>query len=121
MANKLTKKDWFMAIRAEIEDSNMESREGALAFIDHELELLANKKSNSAKSKLQQANEGVKADILAAMADIGEACTISALMKDERLCEFSNQKLSALMRQLEAAEQVVRTKDKKSTLFALAE
>lgn len=121
MANKMTKKDWFEVIKAVVETSEMENREGAIKFIDHELELLANKKSNSAKTKVQKANEGVKADILAAMGDIAEPVTISALMKDERLCDYSNQKLSALMRQLEAVGEVVRTKDKKSTLFSLAE
>lgn len=121
MANKMTKRDWFTAIKAVVEVSEMENREGAIQFIDHELELLANKKSNSAKSKVAQANEGVKADILAVLADTGTPCTISAMMKDERLSEYSNQKLSALVRQLEATGQVVRSKDKKSTVFSLAE
>ena len=41
--------------------------------------------------------------------------------EDIELKDLTNQKMSALLKQLVDANQVVKTKDKKATLFGLAE
>ena len=111
MANtkKMTKREMFEMIKA---NHNLSADE--IAFIDHELELLA--KKNSAEKKptaVQVANEGIKADILDGM-EIGKKYTITDLMKEIPACaELSNQRVSALVRQLVTDGAVERTEEKR--------
>lgn len=115
MANtkKMTKREMFEMIKA---NHNLSVDE--IAFIDHELELLA--KKNSAEKKptaVQVANEGIKADILDGM-EIGKKYTITDLMKEIPACaELSNQRVSALVRQLVADGTVERTEEKRKAYF----
>lgn len=62
MANKITKKEMFTMIKAQVKD-NAEM----VAFIDHEIELLDKKASNKKATKTQEANIGIKATILAVL------------------------------------------------------
>ena len=115
MANtkKMTKREMFEMIKA---NHNLSADE--IAFIDHELELLA--KKNSAEKKptaVQVANEGIKADILDGM-EIGKKYTITDLMKEIPACaELSNQRVSALVRQLVNDRVVERTEEKRKAYF----
>ena len=115
MANvkKMTKREMFEMIKA---NHNLSADE--IAFIDHELELLA--KKNSAEKKptaVQVANEGIKADIFDGM-EIGKKYTITDLMKEIPACaELSNQRVSALVRQLVADGSVERTEEKRKAYF----
>ena len=115
MANvkKMTKREMFEMIKA---NHNLSADE--IVFIDHELELLA--KKNSAEKKptaVQVANEGIKADILAGM-EVGKKYTITDLMKSVDACaELSNQRVSALVRQLVADGSVERTEEKRKAYF----
>ena len=115
MANvkKMTKREMFEMIKA---NHNLSVDE--IAFIDHELELLA--KKNSAEKKptaVQVANEGIKADILDGM-EIGKKYTITDLMKEIPACaELSNQRVSALVRQLVTDGAVERTEEKRKAYF----
>jgi hypothetical protein len=59
--------------------------------------------------------------IKAVLSEQTSAVTISELMKDNRLADYSNQKLSALLKKLVAANEVVRTEDKKKAFFSIAE
>lgn len=116
MANvkKMTKREMFEMIKA---NHNLSADE--IAFIDHELELLA--KKNSAEKKptaVQVANEGIKADILDGM-EIGKKYTITDLMKEIPACaELSNQRVSALVRQLVTDGAVERTEEKRKAYFS---
>ena len=115
MANvkKMTKREMFEMIKA---NHNLSADE--IAFIDHELELLA--KKNSAEKKptaVQVANEGIKADILDGM-EIGKKYTSTDLMKEIPACaELSNQRVSALVRQLVTDGAVERTEEKRKAYF----
>ena len=112
-AKKTTKREMFEMIKA---NHNLSTDE--IAFIDHELELLA--KKNSAEKKptaVQVANEGIKADILNGM-EIGKKYTITDLMKEIPACaELSNQRVSALVRQLVTDGAVERTEEKRKAYF----
>ena len=116
MANtkKMTKREMFEMIKA---NHNLSADE--IAFIDHELELLV--KKNSAEKKptaVQVANEGIKADILDGM-EIGKKYTITDLMKEIPACaELSNQRVSALVRQLVTDGAVERTEEKRKAYFS---
>lgn len=112
-AKKMTKREMFEMIKA---NHNLSADE--IAFIDHELELLA--KKNSAEKKptaVQVANEGIKAGILNGM-EIGKKYTITDLMKEIPACaELSNQRVSALVRQLVTDGAVERTEEKRKAYF----
>ena len=123
MANsKMTKKDWFATIRAMVEGSGNEREDEILAFIDHEVELLEKKSNKSGQTKTQKENVEVVAKIENALREVGKAVTITELQTaSEEMSAYSNQKLSALLKQMVSKGTVVRTEDKKKAYFSLAE
>ena len=115
MANKITKKEMFTMIKAQVKD-NAEM----VAFIDHEIELLDKKASNKKATKTQEANVGIKSTILAVL-EGSKSMTITEMQgASAELGELSNQKVSALVRQLVESGEVVKTIDKKVSRFSLA-
>ena len=106
MEKKITKKEMFAKLREMVKD-NAEM----VKFIDHEIELLEKKNaSKSAKPTATQiANEGHKKKIMEFLAKHGKA-TVTQIMKAVGL--ESNQKTSALVRQLKESGMVVRTEEK---------
>ena len=116
MANKITKKEMFTMIKAQVKD-NAEM----VAFIDHEIELLDKKSFNKKATKTQEANVGIKSTILAVL-EGGKSMTVTEMQgASAELGELSNQKVSALVRQLVEAGKVVKTIDKKVSRFSLAD
>lgn len=78
-------------------------------------------KKNSAERKptaTQKANEGYKEAILSFM-EIGKKYTISELMKSVvEIADLSNQRVSALVRQLKESGLVERTEEKRKAYFS---
>jgi hypothetical protein len=118
MANKkMTKRDYFEAIKSKYALTNEE-----IAFIDHELELLEKKNSSksSTETKTQKANNDIKANLLNEM-ESGKAYTITDMQKELPCCkDLSNQKISALLRQLIADGEIVRFEEKRKVFFKKA-
>ena len=114
---KMTKRDYFNAIL-----SKYPLTEAEKAFVEHELELLAKKNASDRKPTAQQvANEGIKAAIIAGMTP-NRLYTVTEIQKEIPECAgMSNQKVSALVRQLKDAGLVVKTEDKRKSYFSLAE
>lgn len=119
MANKKMTKAQKFGMIAEIEA--VKANPMLAEFIAHELELLAKKNSADKKPTANQvANEGLKTAILAGM-EAKRVYTVSELMKEiPELAEATNQKVTALLRQLVLEGAVVRTEDKRKAYFALA-
>lgn len=115
MANKkMTKVEMFNAIKAVVADN-----EDFVAFIDHEIELLQKKSTNKKATKTQIENEGIKETILAVLTD--EGATVTEIQsKDDTLASLSNQRVSALLRQLIADEKAVKVVEGKKSLFKIA-
>ena len=121
MANKVTKKDNFNALRAlalAAENADL------VAFIDHELELLAKKAENrSTKPTVRQAEN---AEIKSAIVDTLKpnqwyrCAEIKALIPALAAGE-GTQRTARLCNDLVEAKQLQRTVDKKVVYFALAE
>ena len=116
MANKITKKEMFTMIKAQVKD-NAEM----VAFIDHEIELLDKKASSKKATKTQKANVGIKSTILAILEGAKPMTVTEMQGASAELGELSNQKVSALVRQLVEAGEVVKTIDKKVSRFSLAD
>lgn len=88
-------------------------------FVERELELLAKKNSSEKKpTATQAANEGIKDAILDGLT---EPMTITDMQKKiEGLGELSNQKISALVRQMIIDGLVIKTEDKRKSYFSKA-
>lgn len=112
-----TKKEMFSLI-ATINADNDE----IVSFCEHEIELLDARKTSSKKSLTanQKANLEIKDTILAVLAETAEPLTITAMLSNEKLSNFTCQKLSALLKQLVDEHTVVKTMEKKKAFFALA-
>lgn len=121
MANvkKITKREHFNTLLGIAE---VKANDELVKFIEHELELLA--KKNSAEKKptaAQVANEGIKSIILETLAENGKMMTISEMQKaNAELGELSNQRISALIRQLVNDEKVKRVEEKRKAYFKIA-
>lgn len=115
---KLTKKDYFNMLKAI--DSVSKNAE-LVKFIDHELELLNRKNSSERKlSGNALANVGLKEEIIKILSKKPEhlftATEVQKAMKDE----YSNQRISALLKQLKEDGKVEKIQEKRKSYFKLA-
>ena len=67
----------------------------------------------------QKKNEVIKEQLIEVLAKCEEPQQIKDLMKMEEFSEYSNQKLSALLKQLVSAEKVERVEEKKVAKFKI--
>lgn len=120
MATKMTKRDYFNAILAVLEATEDTDVSALTAFVNHEIELLENKRSSTKPTKTQTENLAVKETIVSVLKEIGKPVTISEMQKfSADLAEYSCQKLSALLKQLvEVDKTVTKVTEKKKTYFS---
>lgn len=116
MANKKVKRDYFMEIREIVKD-NAE----LVAFVDHELELLARKNTGNTQTKVQKENVAVAEMLLEELAKAGRT-TITDLMNTSEVIQnytlengnkLTNQKISAIFKQQLEAGNITKTVEKK--------
>ena len=118
MANKITKREVIgMMMNEEVVKANPTY----MAYLENELALLDKKAQNKKATKTQEQNVGIKATILEVLAIIGSGTVTDIQNGNEELSALSNQKVSALVRQLVESGDVVKTTDKKKSIFSLAE
>ena len=118
MANKITKREVIgMMMKEEVVKANPTY----VAYLENELALLDKKAQNKKATKTQEQNVGIKATILDVLATIGSGTVTDIQNGNEELSALSNQKVSALVRQLVESGEVVKTTDKKKSIFSLAE
>ena len=116
MASKITKREVIgMMIKEEVVKANPTY----VAYLENELALLDKKAQNKKATKTQEQNVGIKATILEVLATIGSGTVTDIQNGNEKLSALSNQKVSALIRQLVESGEVVRTTDKKKSIFSL--
>lgn len=111
---KLTKIDMLTLILKELSDPTQ------IAFIEHEIELLENKKMVSRKpTQTQKDNEILKLDIVKFLQTSGKSFTITELQKNVSSIEnLSNQRVSALLTQLVNSGTVSKTYEKRKAYFS---
>ncbi len=92
----MTKKETFATIKGILNENGIVDYD---EFLDHEVELLSRKRSKSSKpTKRQVENESIKARIAEVLNDEGQTVTeILKALDDE---ELTNQRVSALLRQM---------------------
>ena len=117
--NKMTKKDWFAVLVGIVEGSDYADKDGALEFINHEVELLEKKSGKTGKTKTQKENEVLVEQVLAELANMDKPMTVSELQgASEFFAQFSNQKLSALLKKLKDAERIDKVVEGKKSYFS---
>ena len=118
MANKVTKREVIgMMMKEEVVKANPTY----VAYLENELALLDKKAQNKKATKTQEQNVGIKTTILEVLGTIGSGTVTDIQNGNEELSALSNQKVSALVRQLVEAGKVMKTVDKKKSIFSLAE
>ena len=112
----MTKREKFEMLMAISEDN---STPVLSEFIAHELELLAKKNTSEKKpTAVQVANEGLKETIMDVLMENGGLMTVTDIQKScEELAELSNQKVSALIRQLKDDGKIEKVEDKRKSYF----
>jgi hypothetical protein len=122
MKEKMTKKDWFAMVREVVSNAEMTEVEknGALAFIDREVELLNKKSSNSRDTKKQEENKALAEVVVAELAKLGKPMAISEMIKaSEVLGAYSTQKLTPILKTLKDEQRVVMTTEKKRNYYTV--
>ena len=113
---KMTKREKFEMLMA---ISEVNSNPILSEFIEHELELLAKKNSSEKRPTVQQMlNENTKQTIVDVLIEHGGLMTVTDIQKSHAaLTELSNQRISALLRQLKDDGKVERIEDKRKAYF----
>jgi hypothetical protein len=117
MANKMTQRDYFKEIIALAEENG---REDIVTFAQGRIEMLDKKAGSKKPTKTQAENVAIKDEILSVLTTVGATVT-DIQAKSEMLGALSNQKVSALLRQMVEDGTVVKSTEKKKSYFALAE
>lgn len=115
---KVTKREKFEMLKAL---SEVQANPMLTEFIEHELELLAKKNASEKKPTAQQmANEGLKQTIMNVLTENGGLMTVTDVQKScAELSELSNQRVSALLRQMKEDKLVDRVEDKRKAYFTI--
>ena len=115
---KITKRDHFNAL---LNIPAVAENEGLVDFINHEIDLLNRKNSTEKKPTAQQvANDGIKTAIFEGM-EIDRLYTVTEIIKSIPACaELSNQRVTALLRQMVTDGQVAKSVDKRKSYYSLA-
>jgi len=115
---KMTKKQKFEMLKGLVADNAM-----LVEFIDHEIELLDNKKSKGNAKANEKMEKSVEL-VYNALVSVGRAVTASELIAENGLDELANdsgvvstQKVSAMLKKLVDGGRVEKVADKKKTYF----
>ena len=116
---KMTKKETInLLIDVLVGNKEVEDMQIFVDFLVHERELLEKKSSNSGQTKTQKENEVIKDKIVETLKGLGKYATITEIQENnEELSAYSNQKISALLKQLVDTQIVEKMVDKKKAYF----
>ena len=118
MEKKITKVDRFNQLMALDE---VKANADLMAFCEHEIDLLQKKSSSKKPTKVQEENEVLKNRIVEVLGTFENGATVSEILATGGdFTGMSNQKISALVRQLVLDGTVVKTTDKKKSIFSVA-
>lgn len=125
MEKRLTKKDYFEMIKGVCAD-----RTDIIDFCNHEIELITRKNSKNGATKTQKENEIVANILIEELAKINKPVTITDLMNSSEIVKnytlengnkLTNQKISAIFKQLVENKKIVKVTDKKKSYFSIEE
>ena len=111
----MTKKENFVAINAILNEMGHTEFD---EFITHEIELLSNRRTSSKPTKRQVENEVLKNRISEVLSD--EGMTVTAILKELNDDGLTNQRVSALLRQMVGDGKVSKEMVKGKAMFTIA-
>ena len=116
---KMTKKETInLLIDVLMGNQEVEDMQIFVDFLVHERELLEKKSSNSGQTKTQKENETIKEKIMETLKELDRYATITDIQNaNEELGAYSNQKISALLKQLVDNKEIDKMIDKKKAYF----
>ena len=115
MEKKITKRE---VINAMLADERIKENEVYVGYLTHELELLDKKTTNRKPTKTQAENEDIKVVAVDVLTENGGQMTVTEMLATGAFsAEITNQKLSALLRQLKDEGKVEKIVDKKKSFF----
>lgn len=116
---KMTKKETInLLIDVLMGNKEVEDMQIFIDFLTHERELLEKKSSNSGQTKTQKENETIKEKIVETLKELNKYATITDIQTaNEELSAYSNQKISALLKQLVDNKEIEKVIDKKKAYF----
>ena len=116
---KMTKKETInLLIDVLVGNKEVEDMQIFVDFLVHERELLEKKSSNSGQTKTQKENETIKEKIVETLKGLNKYSTITEIQNaNAELSEYSNQKISALLKQLVDTNVIEKMIDKKKAYF----
>ena len=118
---KITKRE---VVEKMLADSNINSNEVYVAYLKNELELLKKKSENKKATKNQTENVEIKKVIIEVLGRMGKGrageiqLAVQATDK-EKYATLTNQRTSAILKQMIDEGTVVKTVDKKVSTFSL--
>ena len=116
---KMTKKETInLLIDVLMGNKEVEDVQIFIDFLIHERELLERKSSNSGQTKTQKENEILKEKIVETLKELNKFSTITEIQeKNTELADLSNQKISALLKQLVDTNIIEKVIEKKKAYF----
>ncbi len=115
---KMTKRMVFERVIQVIETTDVEDKDLLIEKLHNEIELLNKKNNSSTPTKVQIENQSIKENIIKELKAFGRPATATELMATETLKGYSNQKLTALLTQLNDSGAISRVVDKKKAYFS---
>ena len=113
--NKITKAQMFNMIKAVPE---VAENADMVAFIDHELELLAKKSANKKPTKVQEQNEVLKVTVTEVLEQFADGATASEVLKaDDAFAGLSNQKIASILNSLVKDGVIDKVTEKGKSIF----
>ena len=116
---KMTKKETInLLIDVLMGNKEVEDVQMFIDFLTHERELLERKSSNSGQTKTQKENEILKEKIVKTLKELNKFSTITEIQESNaELADLSNQKISALLKQLVDTNVIEKVIEKKKAYF----
>ena len=116
---KMTKKETInLLIDVLMGNKEVEDTQIFIDFLIHERELLERKSSNSGQTKTQKENEILKEKIVETLKELNKFSTITEIQNaNTELTDLSNQKISALLKQLVDTNVIEKVIEKKKAYF----
>lgn len=116
---KMTKKEIInLLIDVLMGNKEVEDVQIFIDFLIHERELLERKYSNSGQTKTQKENEILKEKIVETLKELNKFSTITEIQESNtELVNLSNQKISALLKQLVDSNVIEKVIEKKKAYF----
>lgn len=116
---KMTKKETInLLIDVLMGNKEVEDVQIFIDFLIHERELLERKSSNSGQTKTQKENEILKEKIVETLKELNKFSTITEIQENNiELANLSNQKISALLKQLVDTNVIEKVIEKKKAYF----